>query len=173
MCPMTTSPAGSKEPLIQKILLVLIIISAAALIILSFTNKKMKRDYQWTRADAAATSRQLSASEIKNPDITSIYSLLGAVTDPELDVDIISLGLVHNITADGGHVKIIMTLTTPNCPYVPEMIGSIKKSLFTHPGVDRVDLHITLDPPWTFDQVSPAAKEKLLKMFQRGEVPHG
>lgn len=169
---MTQSATGGRETLVQKILLVLIVIVAAALIILSFTHKKMKRDYHWTREDAGVVSQQSGSPEIRRPDTTSIYSLLSAVSDPELDIDIVSLGLINDVAVNGGRVKITMTLTTPSCPYVPEMIGSVKKAVFTHPGVERVDLHISLDPPWTFDRVSPEAKEKLLKMFQHREVSH-
>ncbi len=169
---MASSTNGNRETLLQKILLVLIVTVAAALIILSFTHKKMKREYHWTREDVTEQPGRPSTAASKNIDTTSIYSLLGTVPDPELDVDIVSLGLINDVTVSGDHVKIIMTLTTPSCPYVPDIINSVKNALFTHPGVDRVDLNITLDPPWTFDRVSPAAKEKLLKMFRHEEVHH-
>lgn len=166
-------PASDKrETLTQKILLVLILMAAAGLIILTVTHKKIERDYHWNRDTAVPSSQHAPPAENKNPDRASIYSLLGTVTDPELDVDIVNLGLINDVAVQGDHVKIVMLLTTPNCPYVPEMIESVRKALFSHPGVGRVDLHIAKDPPWDINRVSAEARAKLLEKFQAGEVPH-
>lgn len=169
---MAQSASDKKETLTQKILLVLILATAAGLVILTVTHKKMQRDYHWSRESAVSSSQRTPTSEVEKPDKASIYSLLDNVADPEFDIDIVNMGLINEVTVNGDHVKIVMTLTTPNCPYIPELVESVRKAVFTHPGVERADLHIALDPPWDFSKVSPQARKKLLDKFRSGELRH-
>jgi metal-sulfur cluster biosynthetic enzyme len=95
-------------------------------------------------------------------------TILGAmrqVRDPELMVNIVDLGLVYGVgvsDVDGKtNIHIIMTMTTPACPFGPELVQEVKDVVGDMEGVGRVDVQITLSPPWTPDRMSEAARDEL------------
>lgn len=76
----------------------------------------------------------------------NIIEALKTVKDPELGLDIYSLGLVYDINIGEDGIDILMTLTTPFCPYGDEIIQSVEKSLEKFGVESRVD--ITFEPEW-------------------------
>ena len=85
-----------------------------------------------------------------------IRELLTLVIDPELAINIVDLGLVYHIHFTGTHVGIVMTLTTPACPFVDlieEQIESVLKSEGWEVSIDY-----TFDPPWSIDMISPVIR---------------
>ena len=82
---------------------------------------------------------------------------LRTVFDPELGLSVVELGLVYGITIDGGAVAITMTLTTPGCPIHDVMPAWVREAVGALPGVERVDVTLTFDPPWTPDRMAPPA----------------
>lgn len=87
----------------------------------------------------------------KNITKEIITEKLRAVKDPELGLDIISLGLVREVTIDDDGVEVLMTLTSPFCPFADELIQSVEKEvgqLFLVPDSGDVRVEITFDPPW-------------------------
>lgn len=79
-----------------------------------------------------------------------IIEELKTVKDPELGMDIYSLGLIYNIAIGEDGIDILMTLTTPFCPYGDEIIGGVEKSLEKFGQEVRVD--ITFEPEWTLSE---------------------
>ena len=77
-----------------------------------------------------------------------IIEILKTVYDPEIQCDIWSLGLVYNIEIEGSKVKILMTFTTPMCPYGPMLVEEIKAKVSEINGVKEVDVDVVFDPPW-------------------------
>jgi metal-sulfur cluster biosynthetic enzyme len=76
----------------------------------------------------------------------AIIAALKTVEDPEIHIDIHTLGLIYNIDINDAGIDILMTLTTPFCPYGDQIVLSVEKSL-QHFGVEvRVDL--TFEPEW-------------------------
>ena len=75
-----------------------------------------------------------------------IIEELKTVKDPELGMDIYSLGLIYDIKIGEDGIDIVMTLTTPFCPYGDEIIGAVEKSLEKFGEEVRVD--ITFEPEW-------------------------
>lgn len=68
--------------------------------------------------------------------------------DPELGMDIFSMGLVYEINVDSeGNVKILMTLTSIACPYGPQMMDVARQKVLAE-GAKTVDIQLTFDPPW-------------------------
>jgi len=68
--------------------------------------------------------------------------------DPELGIDIWTLGLIYKIEIiEDIHIKILLTFTSPMCPYGPEMVKEITKRL-NEKGVEKVEIEVTFDPPW-------------------------
>lgn len=77
-----------------------------------------------------------------------IEEVLKSVIDPELGIDIVTLGLIRaiHITEDGG-VHVIMTLTTPLCPYADSIIENVENEL-TIAGFIQPTIELSFDPPW-------------------------
>ncbi|HIH15491.1 MAG: hypothetical protein QT08_C0001G0006 [archaeon GW2011_AR17] len=68
--------------------------------------------------------------------------------DPELNIDVWTLGLIYKIEiVDNSHVKILLTFTSPMCPFGPEMVAELKRRIQAK-GVENVEIEITFDPPW-------------------------
>ncbi|MDP3734422.1 MAG: iron-sulfur cluster assembly protein [Nanoarchaeota archaeon] len=67
--------------------------------------------------------------------------------DPELMIDVWTLKIIYDITVEDNKVKILMTFTSPLCPYGPQMVEDLKR-MIKEKGVDDVEITITFDPPW-------------------------
>ena len=80
---------------------------------------------------------------------------LRQVKDPELDMNIIDLGLVYDVEVDEGLVRINMTLTSPGCPAGPMITNDIYKFVRAIEGVKDVDIDIVWEPYWTPDRIDP------------------
>jgi metal-sulfur cluster biosynthetic enzyme/nitrite reductase/ring-hydroxylating ferredoxin subunit len=98
----------------------------------------------------------------------SIREMLKEVKDPELFVNIVDLGLVYGVTLEPAadapgrqRIGIDMTMTSPACPAGPQMIGDTKRVLGAHPDVEAVEVRIVMDPPWTPDKMTEAARDQL------------
>lgn len=92
--------------------------------------------------------------------ITSeVIAALKSVHDPEIPADIYELGLIYQVDLEAeGLLKVEMTLTAPGCPVAGEMPIWVKDACETVEGVDRADVTLTFDPPWTPDRMSEEAK---------------
>ncbi len=95
---------------------------------------------------------------LTNDPIEAIYNALRQVYDPELGLDIVSMGLIFRLEAEGDRVKIDMTLTTPGCPVsetLPEMARLAAANALGPDGESRIDFQIVWDPPWCPDLIEP------------------
>lgn len=91
-----------------------------------------------------------------------IVEVLRTVYDPELPVDIYSLGLVYKIDlADDGALNVDMTLTAPNCPMADFILEDVRMKLEAVEGVTSVNVNIVFEPEWTQDMMSEEAKLEL------------
>ena len=89
------------------------------------------------------------------PEPAELKTLLREVYDPEIGVNIVDLGLIYEVKADEeGHVHVLMTLTTPGCPYGPQLLAEVNYILRNARGVKDVEVEVTWDPPWSMDMVS-------------------
>ncbi|HOW98463.1 MAG TPA: iron-sulfur cluster assembly protein [Kiritimatiellia bacterium] len=85
--------------------------------------------------------------------------VLRHVYDPELQMDIVELGLVYGVELEpDGRVKVNMTLTSPGCPYGPELVAEVKATLMMARGVKGVEVNVVWDPPWGPEKMSEAAR---------------
>ncbi|MBS3156394.1 metal-sulfur cluster assembly factor [Candidatus Woesearchaeota archaeon] len=73
---------------------------------------------------------------------------LKKVVDPELGIDIYTLGLIYNISIEDKKVNIRMTLTSPMCPYGPQIIEDVKRRINSLEGGIKVETEIVFNPPW-------------------------
>ena len=100
-------------------------------------------------------------TEINTTVLTDkIIAIIKTIYDPEIPVDIYELGLIYDvfINKEDSAVKIIMTLTTPNCPVAESLPQEVKDKVATIDGVKDVVLDLTFDPAWSQDLMSDEAK---------------
>ena len=86
---------------------------------------------------------------------------LRRVKDPDLNLNILDLGLVYGITVDGAKVKVDMTLTSPGCPSGPEIMGDAERHLKAIPGVGNVAVNLVWSPFWSPDRIEPRVRAYL------------
>ncbi|MCU0636151.1 MAG: metal-sulfur cluster assembly factor [Gemmatimonadaceae bacterium] len=83
---------------------------------------------------------------------------LRRVKDPELNLNIVDLGLVYAIGVDGVDVTVDMSLTSPGCPSGPEIMGEAEKQVRTLPGVGNVLINLVWSPYWTPERIEPRVR---------------
>ena len=82
--------------------------------------------------------------------------------DPEIPVDIWELGLIYELDLnEANDLKVVMTLTSPNCPVAESLPADIKSKLQLVPNVTSVDLKLTFEPPWEKEMMSEVAQLEL------------
>jgi metal-sulfur cluster biosynthetic enzyme len=91
----------------------------------------------------------------------SIRQGLRQVKDPELDMNIVDLGLVYDVEVDEGLVRINMTLTSPGCPAGPMITNDIYQAVRAMEGVKDVDSDNVWEPYWTPDRSEPKIRAML------------
>jgi len=84
--------------------------------------------------------------------------VLRRVKDPELNLNIVDLGLIYDVTVAGSDVRVDMSLTSPGCPSGPEIMGEAEKELRTIPGVGEVVVNLVWSPAWTPDRIEPRVR---------------
>ncbi len=77
-----------------------------------------------------------------------IIEVLKTVKDPEVSLDVWTMGLIYNLEIEKNTVKILMTYTTPFCPWGPQLNEEITNALKDQLGIKKVDIEITFDPPY-------------------------
>ena len=82
------------------------------------------------------------------PTKEDVLGILKKINDPEIGIDVYTLELIYDVKLEDGKVKILMTLTTPMCPYGPMLIEEIKARVSEIKGIKEVDVEVTFDPPW-------------------------
>jgi FeS assembly SUF system protein len=91
-----------------------------------------------------------------------VVKVLKTIYDPEIPVDIYELGLIYDVmVSTDGDVKILMTLTSPNCPVAETLPVEVEEKVKTLQEVNDAEVEITFDPPWNKDLMSEEAKLEL------------
>lgn len=87
--------------------------------------------------------------------IDRVYDALRTVIDPELGIDIVTLGLVYHVSMDGTAADVTFSLTTPGCPMEAVIRGGIQQAVSQVEGVERVRPNLVWDPRWDPSMVEP------------------
>lgn len=91
-----------------------------------------------------------------------IVRVLKTIYDPEIPVDIYELGLIYDVFVnEDNEVKILMTLTSPNCPVAETLPVEVEEKVKSLNMVSNAQVEITFDPPWSQDLMSEEAKLEL------------
>jgi metal-sulfur cluster biosynthetic enzyme len=106
-----------------------------------------------TGDDAAGSGEPLTEDQVK--------LALRRVKDPELNLNILDLGLVYEIRVDGNDVSVDMTLTSPGCPSGPEIMTDADQHLRAIPGVGDVSVNLVWSPFWSPERIEPRVRAYL------------
>lgn len=90
-----------------------------------------------------------------------IVGVLKSIYDPEIPVNIYDLGLIYERIIDGNSVKIVMTLTSPNCPVSDVLVYQIESRLKLLPEIEEATVEIIFEPPWDKEMISEEGQLKL------------
>ena len=91
-----------------------------------------------------------------------IVEVLHTIYDPEIPIDIYELGLIYDVqVSDEGAAKVVMTLTTPNCPVAESMPQEVETRIAGIEGITSCELELTFEPPWDSEMLSEEAKLEL------------
>ena len=109
-------------------------------------------------AETIETTQAPASGELRQ----QIEAQLATCRDPEIGLDIMSLGLVYElILEDGGNVLVKMTLTAICCPWAQDLFDEVKTKVEEVPGVNACTVELVYSPPWSADMMSEEAKMEL------------
>ena len=94
-------------------------------------------------------------------DQESVVAALKTVLDPELNVNIVDLGLIYTIQTHESEVDVEMTLTTPACPAGPEILRNAVAAIEKIDGVAKANVKLVMSPPWSPDRMTEEARDEL------------
>lgn len=90
-----------------------------------------------------------------------VRKALRKVKDPELNLDLVVLGLIYDIKVDDSHVEVTMSLTSPGCPVAGEILNQAREAVEGVDGVSSANVELTFSPPWTSDRIPPMIRSAL------------
>jgi len=98
----------------------------------------------FTEADLTPEGRDLPAKNLAD----NVRDALKNVKDPEIGLDLVTLNLIYSVKTKGDKCKILMTFTTPMCPFGPAMVEEVQRAASEVKGVGHVEVEVTFEPPW-------------------------
>jgi len=109
-----------------------------------------------------STTYDLDNNKIKEDLGEKIVEMIKTIFDPEIPVDIYELGLIYDVFVNEDmDVKVLMTLTSPNCPVAETLPMEVEEKIRSIEEVRNAEVEITFDPTWTQDMMSEEAKLEL------------
>jgi metal-sulfur cluster biosynthetic enzyme len=122
------------------------------------TDEVMSEQPDVTTPDSEPSTDPVAESHAGAISADQAKLALRRVKDPELNLNIVDLGLVYEIAVDGSTVRVDMSLTSPGCPSGPEIMGEAEQQLRTLPGVTDVQMNLVWSPPWTPERIEPRVR---------------
>jgi metal-sulfur cluster biosynthetic enzyme len=99
-----------------------------------------------------------AAADAPPPSVDQVTLALRKVKDPELNLNIVDLGLVYDVMVDGSDVTIDMTLTSPGCPAGPQIMADAEHALKAVPGIGSVTVNLVWQPFWSPERIEPRVR---------------
>lgn len=93
------------------------------------------------------------------PDLVKL--MLRRVKDPDLNLNVVDLGLIYDVRVEGSNVTVDLSLTSPSCPSGPEIMKDAEDQLKTMDGIGKVELNLVWSPPWGPDRIEPRVRAYL------------
>lgn len=94
-------------------------------------------------------------------DSKTILSALAEVTDPEMPISIVDMGMIYDVRVERNHVEVDMTFTAIACPAMEMLITDVKEKVAELPGVASVQVNVVWNPPWTKSRLSAQGRDIL------------
>ncbi len=94
-------------------------------------------------------------------DTQTVISALTEVTDPEMPISIVDMGMIYDVRVNGSHVEVDMTFTAIACPAMEMLISDVKEKINELPGAPSVQVNIVWNPPWTKSRLSERGRDIL------------
>ena len=96
------------------------------------------------------------------PTEAAVWEALRAVTDPELPVSLVDMGMIYRVdVSDPGTVGVDLTFTSIGCPGMEMILEDVERAVGTLPGVERVRIEVVWSPPWTKARLTDAGRKLL------------
>ena len=114
-----------------------------------------------TSSDESEAARTPVANADAGVTTDQVKVALRRVKDPEINLNIVDLGLVYDIVVDGADVRVDMSLTSPGCPSGPEILGEAEAELRTIEGIGRAEINLVWSPPWSPERIEPRVRAYL------------
>ncbi len=93
--------------------------------------------------------------------VDQVRMVLRRVKDPDLNLNIVDLGLIYDVRVDGSVVTVDMSLTSPGCPSGPEIMGEAERQIRAMPDVTDVAINLVWTPFWSPDRIEPRVRAYL------------
>jgi metal-sulfur cluster biosynthetic enzyme len=94
-------------------------------------------------------------------DLQTIWSALAEVTDPEMPISIVDMGLIYDVRLVGGHVDVDITFTAIACPAMDMLISDVREKMSALPGVVSVKVNVVWNPPWNKARLTEQGRDIL------------
>ncbi|MCI0432976.1 MAG: metal-sulfur cluster assembly factor [Gemmatimonadetes bacterium] len=95
------------------------------------------------------------------PTEKDIRKALRKVKDPELNLDLVVLGLIYAIEVDESHVRASISLTSPFCPVAGQIVEEARAAIESVEGVESAEVELTFTPPWSPERIDPIIRASL------------
>jgi metal-sulfur cluster biosynthetic enzyme len=93
--------------------------------------------------------------------VDQVKKALRKVKDPELNLDLVVLGLIYEIDVQDAVVEVTMSLTSPACPVAGEIVNQAREAIEAVPGVEQANVELTFSPLWTPERIPPMIRSAL------------
>ncbi len=90
-----------------------------------------------------------------------VWDALSRITDPEMPVSLVDMGMVYRVEVAEGVAEIDLTFTSIGCPAMDMILGDVRDAVSAIPGIDRVELEVVWSPPWTKDRLTQRGRTLL------------
>lgn len=94
-------------------------------------------------------------------DLKTVWAALTEVTDPEMPISIVDMGMIYDVRLNEGNIEVDMTFTAIACPAMDMLISDVREKLDSLPGVVSVKVNVVWNPPWTKSRLSEHGRDIL------------
>src|SRR5690606_38630888 len=112
----------------------------------------------WVCCQVIPVTRAYGVPMVTEADVRKA---LRGVKDPELNLDLVVLGLIYEIEIEGAQVDVTMSLTSPACPVAGEIVNRAREAVEGVEGVEEANVELTFSPLWTPDRIPPMIRSAL------------
>ena len=97
-----------------------------------------------------------------SPTEAAIWRTLATITDPEMPVSLVDMGMVYRVAVAGDVAEIHLTFTSIGCPAMDMILDDVREAVSAIPGIERVEVEVVWSPPWTKERLTQKGRTLLL-----------